>query len=126
MTTTHPRSPHRPAPLGDADELVVVAVAGLVPFPVAAVLSLAPGTAGTVLTGLALLAVVAVAARVGGWRAGLAAAAVSGLSFDFFHAAPVHALRLDAIDLATFALLVVVGVVAGAGTPRPIHGHGHG
>lgn len=122
MTSTHPPSPLLPAPAGDADELVVVAVAGLVPFPVAAVVSIVPGPVGVALAGLVLLAVVAVAGRVGGWRAGLAAAVVAGLSFDFFHATPVHALRLDAVDLATAALLLAVGLVAGVGTPRPVHG----
>lgn len=124
MTSTRPRTPNHPVPVGGPDELVVTALAGLVPFPVAAVLSVVPGPLGAVLTGSALLAVVAVAARIGGWRAGLAAAVVAGLSFDFFHAAPVHALRLDAVDLVAAALLVAVGVVAGAGTPRPVHGRG--
>lgn len=124
MTSTRPRSPHHPVPVGGPDELVVTALAGLVPFFVAAVLSVVPGPVGAGLTGLALLAVVAGSARVGGWRAGLAGAVVAGLSFDFFHAGPVHALRLDAIDVAAFALLVVVGLAAGIGTARPVHGRG--
>lgn len=134
MTTTsssgsprRSRSPHpgiRPAALADGDELLAVALAGLAPFPVAAVVSALPvGAAGPALTLVAMAVVVAVAGWIGGWRAGLAAAVVAGLSADFFHAAPVHVLRLDADDLAALALLCAIGVLIGGGRPdRPAGG----
>ncbi|MFN8040345.1 MAG: hypothetical protein U0Q07_14125 [Acidimicrobiales bacterium] len=59
---------------------MATALAGLAPFPVAAVLSVVPVRSAAVLTLVAMAVVVAVAAWIGGWRAGLAAAVVAGLS----------------------------------------------
>ena len=117
-----PGSSHPTRPTAERDDLVAVGLAGLAPFPVAAVLGALPaGPATTVASVGAMAAIVVLAAWRGGRRAGLAAAVVAGLSFDFFHTTPIHLLRVDAIDLATLALLLALGLLAAGGRPATPH-----
>lgn len=117
-----PGSSHPTTSAAERDDLVAVGLAGLAPFPVAAVVgSLPAGPATTVASVGAMAAIVVLAAWLGGRRAGLAAAAVAGLSFDFFHTTPIHMLRIDAIDLATLALLVALGLLVAGGRPATPH-----
>ena len=71
---------------------------------------------------LMLVIVVVLAAAVGGRRAGICAAVVSALSFDFFHTTPYLRLSIDtADDMETTALLLVVALAVGhvaAGSSR--------
>jgi hypothetical protein len=63
---------------------------------------------------LVLVVVVVLAAAVGGRRAGVCAAVVSALSFDFFHTTPYLRLTIDtADDMETTFLLLVVALVVG-------------
>ena len=63
---------------------------------------------------LMLVIVVVLAAAVGGRRAGLCAAVVSALSFDFFHTTPYLRLTIDtADDMETTVLLLVAALVVG-------------
>ena len=71
---------------------------------------------------LVLVVVVVLAAAIGGRRAGIWAAVVAALSFDFFHTVPYLRLQIDtADDMETTALLLVVALVVaqiGAGGRR--------
>jgi hypothetical protein len=60
---------------------------------------------------LVLVVVVVLAAAVGGRRAGICAAVVAALSFDFFHTTPYLGLSIDtADDMETTLLLLAVAV----------------
>jgi hypothetical protein len=59
-----------------------------------------------------VLSGVVVVASLAGRAAGLTTAVIAALSYNFFHTKPYHSLRIDAWrDIATVALLVVIGVI---------------
>jgi hypothetical protein len=61
---------------------------------------------------LVLVVVVVLAAAIGGRRAGICAAVVAALSFDFFHTTPYLRLTIDtADDMESSALLLVVALI---------------
>lgn len=63
---------------------------------------------------LILMAIVVIAAMVGGRVAGITVAFVSSLSFNFFHTKPYQSLRINrGNDAITVALLFVSGLVVG-------------
>jgi K+-sensing histidine kinase KdpD len=63
---------------------------------------------------LILMAIVVVAAMLGGRIAGITVAVVSSLSFNFFHVPPYQSLRIDrGNDVLTVGLLFVSGLVVG-------------
>jgi hypothetical protein len=63
---------------------------------------------------LVLVVVVVLAAVTGGRGAGVLAAVVSAMSFDFFHTRPYLSLTIDSRDdIETTIILAVIGVIAG-------------
>ena len=69
---------------------------------------------GTTNIALILVALIVVAAAFGGRVAGVTAALVAAMSFNFFHTQPYLSLRIrDGDDIITVILLVVVGLVVG-------------
>jgi hypothetical protein len=87
---------------------------GLAPIGVAAVLVAVRDHVQNANVALVLVVVVVVSAAIGGRTAGLFAAVVGALSFDFFHTRPYLRLTIDtADDLETTLLLLVVGALVG-------------
>lgn len=73
-------------------------------------------------TAVALAIVVAVTARVGARPAGLMAAVMSALSFDFFHTEPNLSLKVsDPSDIVVTLLLLALGLDLGRSTPADRH-----
>jgi hypothetical protein len=93
---------------------VGLAFGGLAPIAVAAVLVGARGHIQNANVALILVVVVVGAAAIGGRVAGVCAAAVSAVSFDFFHTEPYLRLTIaSADDVETTVLLLVVGLLVG-------------
>ncbi len=108
---------HRtPDPTLEASAALTASLGALLAFFVAIALTALPGgRPEPAITVLVLVAVVVAVGGVGGRRAGIAAAAMAALSFNFFHTEPLHSLRIHGTaDLVTFGLLVAVGVMAGS------------
>ncbi len=91
-----------------------LAIGGLAPIAVAAVLVGVRGHIQNANVALILVVVVVAAAAIGGRVAGACAAVAAALSFDFFHTVPYLRLTIDsADDVETTLLLLVVGLLVG-------------
>jgi hypothetical protein len=91
-----------------------VVFGGIVPIGVAAALVGVRDVVQNANIALVLVVVVVLAAAMGGRTAGVCAAVVSALSFDFFHARPYLSLSIDtADDVETTVLLLAVGLLVG-------------
>lgn len=91
-----------------------LALAGLLPVAVAAVLVGVRGTLQNANVALVLVVVIVFCAAVGGRGAGAVSACVSALSFIFFHTQPYLRLTIDsANDVETTVLLLIVGLAVG-------------
>ena len=100
-------------PLGD----FAVSIGAIAAFGIAAAMVGLRGVLRPEVTAVALACVVAVAARAGGRSAGVVAAAMSALSFDFFHTEPYLLLKIrDASDLILTVLLLVLALELGRAT----------
>lgn len=110
MTTES--TPRRPLP--DGDEQASIAIAGLVPILVGALLVPLRSHVGVADLALVLMAVVVLAALAGGRAAGAVAALTATLSFDFFLTRPYLTLRIASRDdIETALILLVVGTAVG-------------
>ena len=100
----------------EAPSALVAAVGALLVFLVAIALTALPGGRPTTsVTVLVLVAVVVGVGGAGGRVAGVAAAVMAALSFNFFHTEPYLSLRIHgSADLVTFGLLAAVGMMAGS------------
>ncbi len=93
---------------------VGVVLGGLAPIAVASLLVGVRDRVQNANVALVLVVVVVVAAAIGGRGAGVCAAVVSALSFDFFHTRPYLRLTIDtADDVETTLLLLAVGLLVG-------------
>ncbi len=93
---------------------VGVVLGGIAPIFVAGLLVGVRDVVQNANVALVLVVVVVVAAAIGGRGAGVCAAVVSALSFDFFHTTPYLRLTIDtADDVETTVLLLVVGLLVG-------------
>jgi uncharacterized protein DUF4118 len=93
---------------------VGIAVGGIAPIVVAALLVGVRGHIQNANVALILVVVVVAAAAIGGRVAGATSAVISAVSFDFFHTQPYLQLRIDtADDVETTVLLLVVGLLVG-------------
>lgn len=102
--------------MGPDDRLVALGVAmgGFGPLVVSGALVPLRGHLNNANVALVFVLVVVVAAAAGGRWAGVVAAAVSTLSFDFFFTRPYLSLKIDRLaDVETTLLLLVVGLVVG-------------
>lgn len=91
-----------------------VALGGLAPIAIAAVLVGVRGHIQNANVALILVVVVVAAAAIGGRAAGVCSAVISALSFDFFHTQPYLRLTIDtADDVETTLLLLAVGLLVG-------------
>jgi Domain of unknown function (DUF4118) len=91
-----------------------VAVAALGPIVVASLLVLVRDQTASANNALVLVVVVVVAAALGGRWAGVIAAIVSAICFNFFLTRPYGSLRIDdADDIIAMILLLVVGLIVG-------------
>jgi Domain of unknown function (DUF4118) len=101
---------------GPGERLVTagLAVAALGPIIVASLLVLVRDETASANTALVLVAVVVIAAALGGRWPGVIAALVSAICFDFFLTRPYGSLKIDdADDIVAAILLLVVGVIVG-------------
>ncbi len=97
----------------DSQKAFGLAIGGLAPLVIAGLL-VPFRTDSIVATNVALVfvIVVVVAAAEGGRSAGIVAAVVSTLSFDFFFTRPFQSLKIDnADDIGTAVLLLVISLV---------------
>jgi hypothetical protein len=93
---------------------VGVVLAGLAPIAVAGLLVSVRDRVQNANVALVLVIVVVAAAALGERSAGVLAAVVSALSFDFFHTRPYLRLTIDtADDVETTLLLLAVGLLVG-------------
>jgi hypothetical protein len=107
MTVSHPDRKRSDAWLG-------MAIAGLAPITVAALLVPLRETLDNTNLALILVVVVVLTAVLGGRAAGALSAVVAAISFDFFLTRPYLTLRMDsADDIETTVLLLVVGLIVG-------------
>ncbi len=91
-----------------------MALAGLGPIVVAALLVTVRGELVNVNVALVLVVVVVLAAVSGGRSAGALAAVMAALSYEFFFTKPYLSLRIsDGEDALTTILLLVIGLVVG-------------
>jgi hypothetical protein len=91
-----------------------VVLGGIAPIFVAGLLVGVRDVVQNANVALVLVVVVVIAAAIGGRGAGVCAAVVSALSFDFFHTTPYLRLTIDtADDVETTVLLLVVGLLVG-------------
>jgi hypothetical protein len=96
-----------------------VGLAGLGPLALAALLVPLRDHMRNANVALVLVAVVVLAAVEGGRQAGVVAAIVSALSFDFWFTQPYERLRVaSSADIETTVLLLVVGLVVGTVSAR--------
>lgn len=87
---------------------------GIAPIAVAAALVGVRDVVQNANIALVLVVVVVLAAALGGRTAGVCAAVVSALSFDFFHTRPYLGLSIDtADDVESTVLLLAVGLLVG-------------
>lgn len=98
----------------DGDEQASIALAGLAPILVAALLVPVRGVVGVADLALVLMAVVVLGALAGGRAAGAVAALTATLSLDFFLTRPYLTLRMTSRDdIETAAILLVAGMAVG-------------
>jgi hypothetical protein len=98
---------------------VIVPLAGLAPLVVAAAMVSVRGEVNQEVTVLVLATTVALGARFGGRPAGVVAALMAALSFDFFHTKPYLSLSVaHADDILTTILLLAVGLIVGGLSAR--------
>ena len=91
-----------------------IALGGLAPIAVAAVLVGVRSHIQNANVALILVVVVVTAAAIGGRVAGACSAVIAAVSFDFFHTQPYLRLTIDsADDVETTVLLLVVGLLVG-------------
>jgi hypothetical protein len=101
---------------GPGDRLFTagLAVAALGPIVVASLLVLVRDETASANTALVLVVVVVIAAAVGGRWAGVTAAVVSAICFDFFLTRPYGSLKIDeGDDIIATILLLTVGLIVG-------------
>jgi hypothetical protein len=104
------------APEGPDDRLVVagLGVAALGPLVVASLLVIVRDHMARSNAALVFVIVVVLAAALGGRWAGVTAAVVSAMSYDFFLTRPYGSLKIDDVeDIVATVLLLVVGVIVG-------------
>ena len=93
---------------------VNVALGGIAPILVAAVLVAARGHIANTNVALILAVVAVVAGALGGRAAGLVAGLTAAVSFDFFHTRPYLSVLIhDADDVQMTLLLLILGLVSG-------------
>lgn len=93
---------------------VGLALGGLLPVIVAAMLVAVRGTLQNANVVLVLVVVVVFCGAIGGRAPGVVAACTSAVSFNFFHTQPYLRLTIDsANDVETTVLLLVVGLAVG-------------
>ena len=93
---------------------LAVSIGGFAAFGVAAGMVGLRSVLRPEVTAVALAAVVALAARVGGRAAGTTTALMAALSFDFFHTEPYLSLKMsDPSDLVVMVLLLALGLELG-------------
>lgn len=98
----------------DGDQQASIAIGGLAPILVGALLVPVRDAVGVADLALVLMAVVVLAALAGGRVAGAVAALTATLSLDFFFTRPYLTLRMSSRDdIATAAILLVVGLLVG-------------
>lgn len=116
MTTqfsAHQRQ-HQHRHRSDGDEQASIALAGLAPILVAALLVPVRGVVGVADLALVLMAVVVLGALAGGRAAGAVAALTATLSLDFFLTRPYLTLRMASRDdIETAAILLAAGMAVG-------------
>jgi hypothetical protein len=103
-------------PEGPDDQLVVagLGVAALGPLVVASLLVLVRDHMARSNAALVFVIVVVLAAALGGRWAGVTAAVVSAMSYDFFLTRPYGSLKIDELeDIVATVLLLAVGVIVG-------------
>src|SRR5829696_7285761 len=101
---------------GPDDRLVVagLGVAALGPLVVASLLVIVRDHMARSNAALVFVIVVVLAAALGGRWAGITAAVVSAMSYDFFLTRPYGSLKIDqAEDIVATVLLLIVGVIVG-------------
>jgi hypothetical protein len=102
---------------------VIVPLAGLAPLVVAAAMVSVRGEVNQEVTVLVLATTVALGARFGGRPAGVVAALMAALSFDFFHTKPYLSLSVaHTDDILTTILLLAVGLIVGGLSARATAG----
>lgn len=95
-------------------DAAAAAFAALATFTIAAFLVLIRGSVDQSVIVLLLATVVSACGLLGGRRAGVAAAIMAALSFNFFFTKPYLSLRIhDADDVLTTFTLLVVGLIGG-------------
>ena len=98
----------------DREGVVWACVAGIAIIAVSGLLVAVRDTIGNTNVALMLVVFVVAAAVVGGRLAGVTAAVIAALSFNFFHTEPYLTLRVkEGEDIVTVVLLVVVGLAVG-------------
>ncbi len=98
----------------DGDEQASIALAGLAPILVAALLVPVRSAVGVADLALVLMAVVVLGALAGGRAAGAVAALTATLSLDFFLTRPYLTLRMASRDdIETAVILLVAGMAVG-------------
>jgi hypothetical protein len=96
------------------DKELALPLAALTTLLIAGLLVTVRGEIGSQVTVLVLALCVVGAAAVGGRAAGLASAAVAAVAFDFFHTRPYYSLKIDSLDDALAALLLLlIGLAVG-------------
>jgi K+-sensing histidine kinase KdpD len=104
----------RRPPQTDGRALIDVALGGLAPIGVAAILVGVRGHVSSVNVALALTVVVVAAGALGGRAAGAVAALSAALSYDFFHTRPYLSLTIHgADDVEMTVQLLVLGLISG-------------
>lgn len=102
------------SPRPESDSAFGYAIAVIGPIAVAGALVSVRDDLNNANVALILVVVVVLAAVTGGRGAGVVAAVVSAMSFDFFHTRPYLSLTIDSRDdIETTIILVVIGVIAG-------------
>src|SRR3990172_4461590 len=97
-----------------ANAMVGLALGGIGPIAVGALLVPLRGEIGNANLALILMFVVTVAAIVGGRGAGALAAVTSTFAFDFFLTRPFLSVRIDSAgDVETALILLAVGLLVG-------------
>ncbi len=98
----------------DREGVVWACVAGIAIIAVSGLLVAVRDTIGNTNVALILVVFVVAAAVVGGRLAGVTAAVIAAVSFNFFHTEPYLTLRVkEGEDIVTVVLLVVVGLAVG-------------